>query len=138
MTVTPQVNNTGNVNINVRPTVSRVLGYKSDPNPNLKIESLVPEIQVREMESMLQILSGNIAVLGGLMQDDIAAFTDKVPGLSNIPLLGKLFTGRNTAQRKTELVIFMRPTVIEQASLNGDQLSAYQQYLPLIQRQPAD
>lgn len=137
MTVTPQVNDTGNVNINVRPTVSRVLGYKSDPNPNLKIESLVPEIQVREMESMLQILSGNIAVLGGLMQDDIAAYTDKVPGLSNIPLLGKLFTGKNNAQRKTELVIFMRPTVIQHASLNSDQLSAYQQYLPLIQPQPA-
>jgi len=51
MTVTPQINDGGNVNINVRPTVSRVLGYKSDPNPNLKIESLVPEIQVREMES---------------------------------------------------------------------------------------
>lgn len=137
MTVTPQVNDIGNVNINVRPTVSRVLGYKSDPNPNLKIESLVPEIQVREMESMLQILSGNTAVLGGLMQDDIADYTDKVPGLSSIPLLGKLFTAKNNAQRKTELVIFMRPTVIQHASLNSETLSSYQQYLPLSQLQGA-
>ncbi len=133
MTVTPQINDTGNVNINVRPTVSRVLGYKSDPNPNLKIESLVPEIQVREMESMLQILSGNTAVLGGLMQDDIANFTDGVPGLSNIPFIGHLFTGKNNAQRKTELVIFMRPTVIHHASLNNAELSGYQQYLPISQ-----
>lgn len=137
MTVTPQVNDSGNVNINVRPTVSRVLGYKSDPNPNLKIESLVPEIQVREMESMLQILSGNTAVLGGLMQDDIAANTDRVPVLSSIPLLGKLFTAKNDASRKTELVIFMRPTVIQHANLNSEALSAYQQYLPLPQLQPA-
>ncbi len=136
MTVTPQVNDTGHVNINVRPTVSRVVGYKSDPNPNLKIESLIPEIQVREMESMLQILSGNTAVLGGLMQDDIAAYTDKVPGLSSIPLLGKLFSAKNNAQRKTELVIFMRPTVIQHASLDSEQLSAYQQYLPQPQLQP--
>jgi len=135
MTVTPQINDGGNVNINVRPTVSRVLGYKSDPNPNLKIESLVPEIQVREMESMLQILSGNTAVLGGLMQDDILTNDDKVPGLSKIPGIGKVFTGKNDANRKTELVIFLRPTVIANASLESDELVNYKQYLPSAQLQ---
>jgi general secretion pathway protein D len=135
MTVTPQINDGGNVNINVRPTVSRVLGYKSDPNPNLKIESLVPEIQVREMESMLQILSGNTAVLGGLMQDDIMTNDDKVPGLSKIPGVGKVFTGKNDANRKTELVIFLRPTVIANASLESDELANYKQYLPSAQLQ---
>lgn len=135
MTVTPQINDGGNVNINVRPTVSRVLGYKSDPNPNLKIESLVPEIQVREMESMLQILSGNTAVLGGLMQDDILTNNDRVPGLSKIPGLGKIFTGKNDANRKTELVIFLRPTVIANASLESDELANYKQFLPSSQLQ---
>jgi general secretion pathway protein D len=135
MTVTPQINDGGNVNINVRPTVSRVLGYKSDPNPNLKIESLVPEIQVREMESMLQILSGNTAVLGGLMQDDILTNNDRVPGLSRIPGLGKIFTGKNDANRKTELVIFLRPTVIANASLESDELANYKQFLPSSQLQ---
>jgi general secretion pathway protein D len=135
MTVTPQINDGGNVNINVRPTVSRVLGYKSDPNPNLKIESLVPEIQVREMESMLQILSGNTAILGGLMQDDILTNNDRVPGLSKIPGLGKIFTGKNDANRKTELVIFLRPTVIVNASLESDELANYKQYLPSSQLQ---
>ncbi len=135
MTVTPQINDGGNVNINVRPTVSRVLGYKSDPNPNLKIESLVPEIQVREMESMLQILSGNTAVLGGLMQDDILTNDDRVPGLSKVPGIGKVFTGKNDANRKTELVIFLRPTVIANASLESDELANYKQYLPSSQLQ---
>jgi len=130
MTVTPQINDGGNVNINVRPTVSRVIGFKSDPNPNLRIESLVPEIQVREMESMLQILSGNTAVLGGLMQDDILTNTDKVPGLSKLPGIGKVFTGNNDANRKTELVIFLRPTVIVNASLESDELANYKQFLP--------
>lgn len=130
MAVTPQVNDTGNVNINVRPTVSRVLGYKADPNPNLTIQSLIPEIQVREMESMLQIASGNTAVLGGLMQDDIATNTDKIPGVSKVPLVGKVLAGHNDANRKTELVIFLRPTVIKNASLESDELSSYKQYLP--------
>lgn len=134
MSVTPQINDLSNVNINVRPTVSRVLGYKRDPNPNLiNIESLVPEIQVREMESMLQIDSGKIAVLGGLMQDEISNNTDKVPGLSKVPGVGKAFTSKNDANRKTELVIFLRPTVIPNASLESDELSSYKQYLPASQ-----
>ena len=130
MTVTPQINEGGNVNINVRPTVSRVLNYVTDPNPNLTVPSLIPQIQVREMESMLQILSGNTAVLGGLMQDDILTNSDKVPGLSKIPVVGKVFTGQNDANRKTELIIFLRPTVITSASLESDELASYKQYLP--------
>jgi general secretion pathway protein D len=135
MSVTPQINDTGNVNINVRPTVSRVLRYKADPNPNLSVESLIPEIQVREMESMLQISSGNMAILGGLMQDEVLTNTDAVPGLSRIPGIGKLFTARNNANRKTELVIFLRPTVITNATLESDELQAYKQFLPTPQLQ---
>ena len=129
MTVTPQINRIGHVNINVRPTVSRVVGLANDPTPGL--ESQIPIIQVREMESMLQIASGNTAILGGLMQDEALKNTDKVPGLSRLPILGKLFTGHNDASRKTELVIFLRPTVIVNASLESEALSSYQRYLPL-------
>ena len=129
MTVTPQINRIGHVNINVRPTVSRVVGLANDPTPGL--ESQIPIIQVREMESMLQIVSGNTAILGGLMQDEALKNTDQVPVLSKIPILGKLFTGHNDASRKTELVIFLRPTVIVNASLENDALSNYQRYLPL-------
>jgi general secretion pathway protein D len=129
MTVTPQINRIGHVNINVRPTVSRVVGLANDPTPGL--ESQIPIIQVREMESMLQIVSGNTAILGGLMQDEALKNTDKVPGLSRLPILGKLFTGHNDATRKTELVIFLRPTVIVNASLESEALSSYQRYLPL-------
>jgi general secretion pathway protein D len=130
MSVTPQINETGSVNINVRPTVSRVVSFKRDPNPNLTVESLIPEIQVREMESMLQINCGNTAVLGGLMQDDIQSNTDKVPGLGDVPVAGKLFTGKDDKNAKTELVIFLRPTVIPSASLESDELNSFKQYLP--------
>jgi len=127
MTVTPQINNTGNVNVNVRPTVSRKVGDAQDP---VNIRNLIPVIQVREMESMLQIASGDTAVLGGLMQDETINNTDKVPGVSKVPLVGKAFTGKNDASRKTELVIFLRPTVITNASLESDELATYKQYLP--------
>jgi general secretion pathway protein D len=132
MSVTPQINDTGEVNINVRPTISSLIRYVPDPNPQIVgvVNQGIPEIQVREMESMLQINSGNTAVLGGLMQDQIQRNTDKVPGLSNIPGLGRLFTARNDTSRKTELVIFLRPTVIKNASLESDELKTYKQYLP--------
>lgn len=136
MSVTPQISDTNMVNVNVRPTISRAVGKGvQDPNPSLKdtIPSFIPEIQVREMESILQINSGSTAVLGGLMQDEIQRNSDKVPGLSNLPGLGKLFAGRDDANTKTELVIFLRPTVITKASLESDELASYKQYLPTQQ-----
>lgn len=139
MSVTPQINDTGNVNINVRPTISSLIRYVPDPNPQLDLASVdyqgIPEIQVREMESLLQISSGNTAVLGGLMQDVIKSNTDKVPGLSNIPGIGRIFTGKHDSNKKTELVIFLRPTVITNASLESDELQSYKQYLPTQQLQ---
>ncbi len=137
MSVTPQINDTGNVNINVRPTISSLIRYVPDPNPNLVAinNQGIPEIQVREMESLLQIASGNTAILGGLMQDVIVKNTDKVPGLSDIPGVGIAFTGKNDSNKKTELVIFLRPTVISSASLESDELKTYKQYLPAQQLQ---
>lgn len=136
MSVTPQISDSGNVNVDVRPTISRVLSFVQDPNPQLvNIPSQIPQIQVREMESILQIASGNTAVLGGLMQDEVIRNTDAVPGLSNIPGIGKAFKGKNDATQKTELVIFLRPTVITNASLESDELLTYKQYLPVQQLQ---
>ena len=148
MSVTPQINQSNVVNLSVRPTLSRITGTKQDPNPNLVISTtslgvttrstianLVPEIQVSEMESMLQVHSGDTAVLGGLMQDDITDNSDNVPGLYKVPLFGKLFSSRNASNIKTELVVFLRPVVISQASLESDELQSYKRYLPAQQLQ---
>jgi len=138
MSVTPQINDSGNVNINVRPTISSITGFKQDPNPNLtNIDSFIPEIRVREMESVLRINSGNTAVLGGLMQDEIKKNSDSVPGLSEVPGVGNVFKGRDESNKKTELVIFLRPTVIPNADLESDELSSFKQYLPAQQLQKA-
>ncbi|VAW73729.1 Type II secretion pathway protein D homolog, partial [hydrothermal vent metagenome] len=66
MSVTPQISRDDAVTLNVRPTISRVTGFVNDPNPDLakeNIESRIPQIQVREMESVLRVRSGQIAVL---------------------------------------------------------------------------
>ncbi|MBI4756505.1 MAG: pilus (MSHA type) biogenesis protein MshL [Betaproteobacteria bacterium] len=122
MSVTPQISDADSVTLNVRPTITRVTRSVEDPTPALataNIKNLVPEIQTREMESVLRVTDGEIAVLGGLMQDDIDYRTDAVPWLSRIPGVGELFKYRNDTARKTELVIFLRPVVVRDASIAG-------------------
>ncbi|XGA69440.1 pilus (MSHA type) biogenesis protein MshL [Duganella sp. BuS-21] len=123
MSVTPQISDSDEVTLNVRPTITRVVGKVKDPNPALaaaNVTSEVPVIQARELESIMKVNSGQIAVMGGLMQDSVDNTRDSVPLLGRIPVFGDLFSYRNENTTKTELVIFMRPVVVKDASLNGD------------------
>jgi MSHA type pilus biogenesis protein MshL len=131
MSVTPQISEADTVVLNVRPTISRVTSFVSDPNPNIPagLTNQVPQIQTREMESVMRVANGEIAVLGGLMQDQINYTTDAVPGVSKIPFFGNLFSHRNDTSTKTELVIFLRPIVIHDASVAGD-FRSYRDQLP--------
>lgn len=132
MSVTPQINDTDTVILNIRPTISRVTSFVQDPNPSLApfgIESSVPQIQVREMDSLLRIHSGQTAVLGGLIQDSVDLNRSGTPVLSELPGIGDLFSYRDNRVNRTELVIFLRPRVIREASMDGE-LADYQRYLP--------
>jgi MSHA biogenesis protein MshL len=132
MNVTPQISDGGMVTINVRPTVTRIIGTVSDPNPALaaaRVTSLIPVTQTREMESVLKVASGQTAVLGGLMLDSFEGRREGLPIASRIPIFGDLVSNRNDNATKSELVIFIRPLVIREASVEGD-LDAYRRYLP--------
>ncbi|MEJ1959591.1 MAG: pilus (MSHA type) biogenesis protein MshL, partial [Nitrosomonadales bacterium] len=132
MSVTPQISDSDTVLLNLRPSITRLLGYVNDPNPDLAnahVVSRIPQTQTREMESVLKIENNQIAVMGGLMQDEVDKLTDSVPGLSSIPVLGNLFMNRNDTMQKTELVIFLRPVVIKEASVSED-YSEFRSSLP--------
>lgn len=131
MSVTPYIDDDGAVSLNIRPTISRIIRFVNDPNPLLAQEDVVsqiPVLQVREIETMLKVNDSDTAVIGGLMQDQINKENRGVPILSSIPLLGALFSYTEEKFIKSELVIFIRPVVIEHASLDGD-LADYKQYL---------
>ena len=130
LSVTPQIGASGLVNLNIRPTISRITGFAVDPAPRLAgadFDNLIPEIQVREIESLLQVLNGNTVVLGGLMQNERVSDKDGIPGLSRIPKVGSLFSYTRDKLVKTELVIFLKPTIIKKGSApaNGDKLSDF-------------
>ncbi|WP_353571882.1 pilus (MSHA type) biogenesis protein MshL [Candidatus Albibeggiatoa sp. nov. BB20] len=132
MNVTPQISDTDMVTLNVRPTISRITKYVQDPNPELALAGVsnpIPQIQVREMESILKVANGNIVIIGGLMEDTIEKETDAVPVLSKLPLIGDLFTYKHDTYSKTELIIFLRPVVVKDASLEGD-LHQFKAFLP--------
>lgn len=121
MSVTPQISANNEVTLNVRPTISRILQFVPDPNPALgDVESLVPEVSVREIESILRIKNGDVAVIGGLMKDNRSDSTDGIPHASKLPFVGDLFSYKNNKASKSELVIFLKPIVANKPSLVGE------------------
>lgn len=132
MSVTPYISSNDVVTLNIRPTISRVIDSVNDPNPEFEaagVVSEIPVIQVREIESMLQVNSGDTAVIGGLMQDTVDDSTSGIPFLSGLPIIGGLFSYTDNRREKSELVIFIKPVVVKHASLATD-LSDFKQYLP--------
>ena len=132
MNVTAQIAENDMVVLNIRPTVSSKLTEVLDPNPDLKrvgAENRVPVIQTREFESVLRIPSGRTAILGGLMVDSFKGNRQGLPIASRVPLFGDLVSYRNDEAEKRELVVFLRPVVIRDASIEGD-LAEYRRYLP--------
>jgi MSHA biogenesis protein MshL len=130
MTVLPQVSGADAIVLNVRPTIRRKVGSVLDPNPALRgtdpvtgqafPQNEIPLFETREFDSILRLQSGQIGVLAGLMQDIVENTETFIPGIRNIPLLGEALSNRSDLSRKTELVIFLRATVIHDPSMDGD------------------
>jgi general secretion pathway protein D len=123
MTVLPQINETDSVVLNVKPTIRRQVGSARDPNPALQgqqTQNDIPLFETREFDSILRLQSGDTAVLAGLMQDQVENTDTGIPGVRSIPLIGEALSSRADLTRKTELVIFIRATVIRDPSVEGD------------------
>lgn len=121
MNVTPFITADNEIILNIRPTLTRILGFVNDPNPSLAtagVVSSVPEIQIREMESVLRVADGHTAVIGGLMQDTAGKTSSGLPGLHDSNGFGFLFGTKSRELDKTELVIFLRPRIIDNANLD--------------------
>ena len=134
MSLTPQINENGQVTLNVRPTVTSQVGETLDPNPALAVtnpplRNAIPIVEIREIESVLQLQSGQMAILGGLIKDEIRRKRSQVPGLGNTAV-GDLFALRDEQAIKTELVIFLRPTIVTNPSLDAEELRFLRPLLP--------
>ncbi|WP_416307195.1 pilus (MSHA type) biogenesis protein MshL [Neptunicella sp. SCSIO 80796] len=111
--VTPQIDKDGGVMLHVHPSVidtqeqEKVLTLNQE-----KIILPLAQSNIRESDTVIRAKSGEIVVIGGLMQSVIDKTESKTPLLGDIPILGNLFKNKRNKETKKELVILLRPTVV--------------------------
>jgi general secretion pathway protein D len=139
MSVLPSISESNEITLVVRPTISTLTGYEEDPNPIFKDKNLskpisnkVPVIQEREMESVLKLNDGQIAILGGLIQDTVASEDTGIPGLVAQEGIGYLFGQKNRTKSKSELVIFLKPILVKHPDIENGSLSDKKYLLPKL------
>ena len=112
--VTPQISAEGDVILHIHPTVSQVTSNVQQLTVNGVADSLPLALsQVRESDSVVKAKSGQLIVIGGLMQSTRTEQVYKLPGLADIPLVGNLFKSTQRTEVHTELVILLRPIVMD-------------------------
>ena len=135
--VIPQISETGEIILHVHPTVSTV----SEKTKNISVASgtalSVPLAisSIRESDSIIRARSGQVVIIGGLMQNKIEQNESKVPLLGDIPLLGSLFTHTQDITTKSELVILLKPIVIDSEQQMADQVNRMKSRLKQVRAQ---
>ena len=126
--VRPQVNSSGSIKLFLHQQVSSIAGPVSDDNSDLILNK-------REVETTLTVDDGQIAIIGGLLSDDERRTLEKLPLLGDIPVLGNLFRSKAKQRTKTNLMVFIRPTILRSPEDNRRVTEQRYGYLRLQQGQ---
>ena len=122
--VTPEISQQGHVILHIHPSVSKVTNNQTTFTVGGQIESLPLAFStVRESDSIVRALSGQVVVIGGLMQTKLNNANAGVPFLSNLPLFGPLFRQTKQVEEKSELVILLRPVVVSNGQVWNETLN---------------
>ncbi len=112
--VTPQISAAGEVILHIHPTVSDVTDQKKDLTVSGQTDSLpLAFSEVRESDSIVRAKSGQIIAIGGLMRNSSKKLNFSTPWFGKIPGLKRLFGSGREQETKTELVILLRPIVVD-------------------------
>ncbi|MFT6102082.1 MAG: MSHA biogenesis protein MshL [Candidatus Endobugula sp.] len=132
--VTPQISDEGDVILHIHPVISTVTEEQKNIVVGDSAFSLPLALRdIRESDSIVKAKSGQVIVLGGLMQERLNAVKGKRPGLSSIPLAGRLFNSTSDARIKSELIILLKATVVEQDSWVDDFKTTQDRFKKLTQ-----
>lgn len=112
LSFTPTVLSGGRISLHLRPEVSEL----SDAGAIVLSGFRIPGLITRRADTTIELASGQSFIIGGLMQNRTANSIDKVPGLADIPILGKLFQSRDYQTNQTELVIIATPYLVKPIS----------------------
>ncbi|WP_421200337.1 pilus (MSHA type) biogenesis protein MshL [Aeromonas enteropelogenes] len=121
--VTPQIDEEGKVLLHIHPSVidteeqNKVIDMGTTGG---KLELPLARSSIRESDTVVQANNGDIIVIGGLMKTDKQEIVSKVPLLGDIPWVGEAFTNRRESTKKVELVILLKPTVVEKETWQNE------------------
>lgn len=107
LSLTPQISEDGWITMDISPVITRLVDSVVGPE-----ESTAPEVDIKQTSSLVRVREGTTVVIGGLIQNERYKTTRKVPFLGDIPGLGYAFRGVFENKRRTELVIFITPTIV--------------------------
>lgn len=135
--VIPQISETGEIILHVHPSVSSVSEKTKNINVSSGTSLSVPLAisSIRESDSIIRAKSGQVVILGGLMQNSIEQLESKIPLLGDIPLLGALFRHTQDISKKSELVILLKPIVVESDQQMSDHVSRMKSRLKQVRAQ---
>ncbi len=114
--VTPQIDEEGKVLLHIHPSVIDTEEQQKTIDMGItggKLQLPLAKSSIRESDTVVQANNGDIIVIGGLMKTDKQEIVSKVPLLGDIPWVGEAFTNRRESTKKVELVILLKPTVVE-------------------------
>ncbi|MGZ3159992.1 MAG: type II secretion system protein GspD, partial [Burkholderiaceae bacterium] len=113
--VTPQIDENGNIILHIHPSVSNVTTVDKPINLGSAGSFTLPlaSSAVSETDSIVRGQDGHIIAIGGLMTQTTTSERSQVPGAGDVPVLGALFRNTNQVTQKKELVILLKPTVIQ-------------------------
>lgn len=117
--VTPQIDDDNNIILHVHPSISVVAEKQKTIDLGKELGQFVLPLatsKINETDSVVRVQDGSIVAIGGLMTQEQSADRSGLPGASNIPVLGTLFGQRSSALKKRELVILIKPTLIQNES----------------------
>jgi general secretion pathway protein D len=128
LSVTPRINESGRVQLEIEQEVSSVV-----PTTSSSINS--PTIQQRRVKTSVVVNDGEVVTLGGMIQETASKTSTQIPVLGSIPGLGALFSNKDNTVQKTELIILITPRIVRDGSENRQVTEEYRRkfndvYLP--------
>lgn len=113
--IVPYISERGDISLNITPITSDLLNIedKDFGSGDNKVTISIPTVALREMTTTVKMRDGQMVIIGGLISNKETTSDAKIPILGDIPYLGKLFTRTNNANRRTELVLLLRPHIVD-------------------------
>lgn len=107
LALTPQISDDGWITMDISPVITRLVDSIAGPNG-----ATAPEVDIKQTSSLVRIRENSTVIIGGLIQNERYKTERRVPIIGDIPIIGYPFRGIFTSKRRTELVIFITPTIV--------------------------